>query len=77
MWVFVEMERGQVHPVSWELMGEGRKLADKLGVELAGVVGGTGGEVQAGTKLRSTAPISPASSKTGACRLSQRILRAR
>ena len=47
VWVFVEMERGQVHPVSWELMGEGRKLADKLGVELAGVgIGGTGGEVQ-------------------------------
>ena len=32
VWVFVEMERGQVHPVSWELMGEGRKLADKLGM---------------------------------------------
>ena len=40
VWVFVEMERGQVHSVSWELMGEGRKLADKLGVELAGVVMG-------------------------------------
>ena len=40
VWVFVEHERGQVHPVSWELMGEGRKLADKLGVELAGVVMG-------------------------------------
>ena len=38
VWVFVELERGHVHPVSWELMGEGRKLADKLGVELAGVV---------------------------------------
>jgi len=36
--VLVEIEHGQVHPVSWELMGEGRKLADKLGVELAGVV---------------------------------------
>jgi electron transfer flavoprotein alpha subunit len=43
VWVYVELERGQVHPVSWELMGEGRKLADKLGVELAGVViGGPG-----------------------------------
>ena len=43
VWVFVELERGHVHPVSWELMGEGRKLADKLGVELAGVVlGGAG-----------------------------------
>ena len=44
VWVFVEHERGQVHPVSWELMGEGRKLADKLGVELAGVVMGAPGE---------------------------------
>lgn len=40
VWVFVELERGEVHPVSWELMGEGRKLADQLGVELAGVVMG-------------------------------------
>jgi electron transfer flavoprotein alpha subunit len=40
VWVFVEQERGEVHPVSWELLGEGRKLADKLGVELAAVVFG-------------------------------------
>lgn len=40
VWVFVEHERGQVHPVSWELLGEGRKLADKLGVQLSGVVMG-------------------------------------
>ena len=32
VWVFIEHEHGQVHPVSWELLGEGRKLADKLGV---------------------------------------------
>lgn len=38
VWVFMEVERGQVHPVSFELLGEGRKLANKLGVELAGVV---------------------------------------
>jgi electron transfer flavoprotein alpha subunit len=44
VWVFVEHERGQVHPVSWELMGEGRKLADMLGVELAGVVMGEPGD---------------------------------
>ncbi|BBE71971.1 electron transfer flavoprotein subunit alpha/FixB family protein [Oharaeibacter diazotrophicus] len=43
VWVFVELERGHVHPVSWELIGEGRKLADKLGVELAGVVMGAPG----------------------------------
>jgi len=48
VWVFVEMERGEIHPVSWELMGAGRKLADKLGVELAGVVmGAPGGAVKA------------------------------
>lgn len=44
VWVFVEIERGEVHPVSWELMGEGRKLADKLGCDLAGVVIGPPGE---------------------------------
>ncbi len=44
VWVFVELERGEVHPVSWELLGEGRKLADKLGVELASVVLGGDGE---------------------------------
>jgi len=44
VWVYVEQERGEVHPVSWELLGEGRKLADKLGVELAAVVLGASGE---------------------------------
>jgi electron transfer flavoprotein alpha subunit len=44
VWVFVELERGAVHLVSWELMGEGRKLADKLGVQLAAVVLGGPGE---------------------------------
>ena len=43
VWVFIEHERGEVHPVSWELLGEGRKLADKLGVELSGVVLGPPG----------------------------------
>lgn len=38
VWVAVELEHGVVHPVSFELLGEGRKLADKRGAELAGVV---------------------------------------
>ena len=41
VWVFVEYEHGAIHPVSLELLGEGRKLADKLGVELAGVLLGS------------------------------------
>ena len=40
VWVFIEHDRGHVHPVSWELMGEARKLADKLGVHVAGVLMG-------------------------------------
>ncbi|WP_257168665.1 electron transfer flavoprotein subunit alpha/FixB family protein [Bradyrhizobium sp. SRS-191] len=44
VWVFIEQERGQVHPVSWELMGAGRELADKLKVDLAAVVIGPPGE---------------------------------
>lgn len=44
VWVAIEMERGQVHPVSYELLGCGRTLADKLGVKLAGAVLGPPGE---------------------------------
>jgi electron transfer flavoprotein alpha subunit len=46
VWVLVELERGVVHPVSWELMGEGRKLADKLKVDLCGVVLGAPGATE-------------------------------
>jgi len=38
VWVFVEQARGHVHPVSWELLGAGRGLADSLGCKLAAVV---------------------------------------
>ena len=38
VWVFIEYEHGAIHPVSLELLGEGRKLADKLNVELAGIL---------------------------------------
>lgn len=40
VWVFIEHDRGHVHQVSWELLGEARKLADKLGVQVAGVLMG-------------------------------------
>ena len=44
VWVFVEHDRGHVNPVSWELLGEARKLADKLQVSVAGVLLGGPGE---------------------------------
>lgn len=41
VWVFVEQCNGEAHPVSWELLGVGRKLADDLGVELCAFVLGS------------------------------------
>ncbi len=38
VWVFVEQEDGEAAKVSWELLGKGRELASKLGVELSAVV---------------------------------------
>jgi electron transfer flavoprotein alpha subunit len=38
VWVFIELERGKVHPVSWELLGEAGKLAGALNVEVGAVV---------------------------------------
>lgn len=38
VWVFIEQREGQILPVSLELLGAGRQLAEKLGVELAGVL---------------------------------------
>jgi len=41
VWVVIEYNRGEVAPVSWELLGEGRKLADAIGCELCGVLCGS------------------------------------
>lgn len=38
VWVFIEHDRGHVHSVSWELVGEARKLADTLGCEVSAVL---------------------------------------
>ena len=38
VWVFVEQTDGEVAKVSWELLGKGKELAGKLGVELSAVV---------------------------------------
>jgi electron transfer flavoprotein alpha subunit len=40
VWIFVEHEQGKVSSVSFELLGEGRKLADVLGCKLCGFVFG-------------------------------------
>jgi electron transfer flavoprotein alpha subunit len=38
VWVFCEQKKSKIQKVSWELLGEGRRLADKLGVKLIGVL---------------------------------------
>ncbi|WP_102271655.1 electron transfer flavoprotein subunit alpha/FixB family protein [Cytobacillus massiliigabonensis] len=38
VWVFIEQNEGEIEGVSLELLGAGRKLADKLEVALAGVL---------------------------------------
>ncbi|QQE73354.1 electron transfer flavoprotein subunit alpha/FixB family protein [Brevibacillus composti] len=38
VWVFLEHRDGQIVPVSLELLGAGRQLADKRGVPLAGIL---------------------------------------
>ena len=38
VWVFCEQRQGKMMPTTFELMSEGRKLADELGVELCGVL---------------------------------------
>ncbi len=35
VWVFAEQRQGQIMPVTYELLGEGRKLADHLREELS------------------------------------------
>jgi len=38
VWVFAEQYEGDVHPVAVELLGEGKKLAKELGVELCAML---------------------------------------
>lgn len=47
VWVYIELERGHVHPVSWELLGKARELAEPLGVSVSGILlGGPDESVQ-------------------------------
>ena len=47
VWVYAEQREGALHGVSFELLGEGRVLADKLGVPLTAVLLGSGVEALA------------------------------
>jgi len=38
LWVFIEQNNGHAAPVSLELLGKGRTLAEKLGVEVTAIL---------------------------------------
>ena len=42
VWVFCEQKKGIIQPIAYELLGEGKKLAKKLGVNLCAVLLGDG-----------------------------------
>ena len=42
VWVFAEQDGGDIQSVTYELLGEGRKLADALGMNLCAVLFGSG-----------------------------------
>ena len=44
VWVFCEQRQGKLMPTDFELLSEGRKLADELGTELCGLLLGDGVE---------------------------------
>ncbi|MBR7088442.1 MAG: electron transfer flavoprotein subunit alpha/FixB family protein, partial [Mogibacterium sp.] len=38
VWVYCEQRQGKMMPTSYELLSEGRKLANELNVELCGIL---------------------------------------
>ncbi|MFU8818976.1 MAG: FAD-binding protein [Desulfurivibrio sp.] len=51
VWVYAEFRHGRIAPVALELLGAGRRLADKRGVPLSAVLLGSGAEVAGGGGL--------------------------
>ncbi|MBB5323154.1 electron transfer flavoprotein alpha subunit [Anoxybacillus tepidamans] len=57
IWVYLEVKDGNIAPVSLELLGAGRQLADKRKTELAGVLIGSGVKPRASTAFTYGADI--------------------
>ena len=49
--IYVEQERGEIHPVTYELVGEARKMAGKVGYEVNCVIVGGEGTKENAEKL--------------------------
>ena len=57
VWVYAEYRNGRIAPVVFELLGEGRKLADKRGTKLSAVFLGSGMTSQADQLIANGADI--------------------
>ena len=49
--IFVEQERGEIHPVAYELLGEARKMAAKVGYKVNCVMVGGAGTAENASQL--------------------------
>lgn len=49
--IFAEQEQGEIHPVVYELIGEARKMADKVGFQVNGLIIGGEGTARNADKL--------------------------
>ena len=52
VWVFAEQSDGEIQSITHELLGEGRKLADELGMDLCAVLLGSGIQERAGDLIQ-------------------------
>ncbi|MDD5482565.1 MAG: electron transfer flavoprotein subunit alpha [Kiritimatiellae bacterium] len=57
VWIFAEQKDGKVQSITYELLGEGRKLADQLGMRLAAVILGSNARAAAGELVSRGADI--------------------
>lgn len=55
VWVYAEFRGARLAPVALELLGAGRRLADKRGVELCAVLMGSSAELEGGAGLQAVA----------------------
>ena len=49
--IFAEQEQGEIHPVVYELIGEARKMADKVGFQVNCMIAGGEGTIRNAGKL--------------------------
>ena len=65
VWVFCEQRQGTMMPTSFELISEGRKLADELGTKLYGIL--LGHNIEASPRSWAATVLTACTSATTPC----------